>query len=201
MYQEIKYIGDIDVLEKMGRIKRRSSKEELELGRKRRERINSERREQIIVLYNKGISSSEMAKRFGVTIFVIENDINFLFKAGRIVDKKEKEKSIRTKEEEMYYNSMIKSIKLFIQKGEFNNVIEYIKMLKAEVKLTRLEIEKLDKLVELIIVRLYKEKNSLEDISKKLNMDEDIVRRYIDNNYSIPERSQKTDNRGLEEEK
>lgn len=199
MYQEIKYIGDIDVLEKMGRIKRRSSKEELELGRKRRERINSERREQIIVLYNKGISSSEMAKRFGVTIFVIENDINFLFKAGRIVDKKEK--SIRTKEEEMYYNSMIKSIKLFIQKGEFNNVIEYIKMLKAEVKLTRLEIEKLDKLVELIIVRLYKEKNSLEDISKKLNMDEDIVRRYIDNNYSIPERSQKTDNRGLEEEK
>ena len=199
MYQEIKYIGDIDVLEKMGRIKRRSSKEELELGRKRRERINSERREQIIVLYNKGISSSEMAKRFGVTIFVIENDINFLFKAGRIVDKKEKEKSIRTKEEEMYYNSMIKSIKLFIQKGEFNNVIEYIKMLKAEVKLTRLEIEKLDKLVELIIVRLYKEKNSLEDISKKLNMDEDIVRRYIDNNYSIPERSQKTDNRGLEE--
>lgn len=201
MYQEIKYIGDIDVLEKMGRIKRRSSKEELELGRKRRERINSERREQIIVLYNKGISSSEMAKRFGVTIFVIENDINFLFKAGRIVDKKEKEKSIRTEEEEMYYNSMIKSIKLFIQKGEFNNVIEYIKMLKAEVKLTRLEIEKLDKLVELIIVRLYKEKNSLEDISKKLNMDEDIVRRYIDNNYSIPERSQKTDNRGLEEEK
>lgn len=201
MYQEIKYIGDIDVLEKMGRIKRRSSKEELELGRKRRERINSERREQIIVLYNKGISSSEMAKMFGVTIFVIENDINFLFKAGRIVDKKEKEKSIRTKEEEMYYNSMIKSIKLFIQKGEFNNVIEYIKMLKAEVKLTRLEIEKLDKLVELIIVRLYKEKNSLEDISKKLNMDEDIVRRYIDNNYSIPERSQKTDNRGLEEEK
>lgn len=201
MYQEIKYIGDIDVLEKMGRIKRRSSKEELELGRKRRERINSERREQIIVLYNKGISSSEMAKRFGVTIFVIENDINFLFKAGRIVDKKEKEKSIITKEEEMYYNSMIKSIKLFIQKGEFNNVIEYIKMLKAEVKLTRLEIEKLDKLVELIIVRLYKEKNSLEDISKKLNMDEDIVRRYIDNNYSIPERSQKTDNRGLEEEK
>ena len=197
MYQEIKYIGDIDVLEKMGRIKRRSSKEELELGRKRRERINSERREQIIVLYNKGISSSEMAKRFGVTIFVIENDINFLFKAGRIVDKKEKEKSIRTKEEEMYYNSMIKSIKLFIQKGEFNNVIEYIKMLKAEVKLTRLEIEKLDKLVELIIVRLYKEKNSLEDISKKLNMDQDIVRRYIDNNYSIPERSQKTDNRGL----
>ena len=185
----------------MGRIKRRSSKEELELGRKRRERINSERREQIIVLYNKGISSSEMAKMFGVTIFVIENDINFLFKAGRIVDKKEKEKSIRTKEEEMYYNSMIKSIKLFIQKGEFNNVIEYIKMLKAEVKLTRLEIEKLDKLVELIIVRLYKEKNSLEDISKKLNMDEDIVRRYIDNNYSIPERSQKTDNRGLEEEK
>ena len=201
MYQEIKYIGDIDVLEKMGRIKRRSSKEELELGRKRRERINSERREQIIVLYNKGISSSEMAKMFGVTIFVIENDINFLFKAGRIVDKKEKEKSIRTKEEEMYYNSMIKSIKLFIQKGEFNNVIEYIKMLKAEVKLTRLEIEKLDKLVELIIVRLYKEKNSLEDISKKLNMDEDIVRRYIDNNYSIQERSQKTDNRGLEEEK
>lgn len=201
MYQEIKYIGDIDVLEKMGRIKRRSSKEELELGRKRRERINSERREQIIVLYNKGISSSEMAKRFGVTIFVIENDINFLFKAGRIVDKKEKEKSIRTKEEEMYYNSMIKSIKLFIQKGEFNNVIEYIKMLKAEVKLTRLEIEKLDKLVELIIVRLYKEKNSLEDISKKLNMDEDIVRRYIDNNYSIQERSQKTYNRGLEEEK
>ena len=201
MYQEIKYIGDIDVLEKMGRIKRRSSKEELELGRKRRERINSERREQIIVLYNKGISSSEMAKRFGVTIFVIENDINFLFKAGRIVDKKEKEKSIRTKEEEMYYNSMIKSIKLFIQKGEFNNVIEYIKMLKAEVKLTRLEIEKLDKLVELIIVRLYKEKNRLEDISKKLNMNEDIVRRYIDNNYSIPERSQKTDNRGLEEEK
>ena len=201
MYQEIKYIGDIDVLEKMGRIKRRSSKEELELGRKRRERINSERREQIIVLYNKGISSSEMAKRFGVTIFVIENDINFLFKAGRIVDKKEKEKFIRTKEEEMYYNSMIKSIKLFIQKGKFNNVIEYIKMLKAEVKLTRLEIEKLDKLVELIIVRLYKEKNSLEDISKKLNMDEDIVRRYIDNNYSIPERSQKTDNRGLEEEK
>lgn len=201
MYQEIKYIGDIDVLEKMGRIKRRSSKEELELGRKRRERINSERREQIIVLYNKGISSSEMAKRFGVTIFVIENDINFLFKAGRIVDKKEKEKSIRTKEEEMYYNSMIKSIKLFIQKGEFNNVIEYIKMLKAEVKLTRLEIEKLDKLVELIIVRLYKEKNSLEDISKKLNMDEDIVRRYIDNNYSIQERSQKTDNRGVEEEK
>lgn len=201
MYQEIKYIGDIDVLEKMGRIKRRSSKEELELGIKRRERINSERREQIIVLYNKGISSSEMAKMFGVTIFVIENDINFLFKAGRIVDKKEKEKSIRTKEEEMYYNSMIKSIKLFIQKGEFNNVIEYIKMLKAEVKLTRLEIEKLDKLVELIIVRLYKEKNSLEDISKKLNMDEDIVRRYIDNNYSIPERSQKTDNRGLEEEK
>ena len=201
MYQEIKYIGDIDVLEKMGRIKRRSSKEELELGRKRRERINSERREQIIVLYNKGISSSEMAKMFGVTIFVIENDINFLFKAGRIVDKKEKEKSIRTKEEEMYYNSMIKSIKLFIQKGEFNNVIEYIKMLKAEVKLTRLEIEKLDKLVELIIVRLYKEKNSLEDISKKLNMDEDIVRRYIDNNYSIQERSQKTDNRGVEEEK
>ena len=201
MYQEIKYIGDIDVLEKMGRIKRRSSKEELELGRKRRERINSERREQIIVLYNKGISSSEMAKMFGVTIFVIENDINFLFKAGRIVDKKEKEKSIRTKEEEMYYNSMIKSIKLFIQKGEFNNVIEYIKMLKAEVKLTRLEIEKLDKLVELIIVRLYKERNSLEAISKKLNMDEDIVRRYIDNNYSIPERSQKTDNRGLEEEK
>lgn len=201
MYQEIKYIGDIDVLEKMGRIKRRSSKEELELGRKRRERINSERREQIIVLYNKGISSSEMAKMFGVTIFVIENDINFLFKAGRIVDKKEKEKSIRTKEEEMYYNSMIKSIKLFIQKGEFNNVIEYIKMLKAEVKLTRLEIEKLDKLVELIIVRLYKEKNSLEDISKKLNMDEDIVRRYIDNNYSIQERSQKTYNRGLEEEK
>ena len=201
MYQEIKYIGDIDVLEKMGRIKRRSSKEELELGRKRRERINSERREQIIVLYNKGISSSEMAKMFGVTIFVIENDINFLFKAGRIVDKKEKEKSIRTKEEEMYYNSMIKSIKLFIQKGEFNNVIEYIKMLKAEVKLTRLEIEKLDKLVELIIVRLYKERNSLEDISKKLNMDEDIVRRYIDNNYSIQERSQKTYNRGLEEEK
>lgn len=201
MYQEIKYIGDIDVLEKMGRIKRRSSKEELELGRKRRERINSERREQIIVLYNKGISSSEMAKMFGVTIFVIENDINFLFKAGRIVDKKEKEKFIRTKEEEMYYNSMIKSIKLFIQKGKFNNVIEYIKMLKAEVKLTRLEIEKLDKLVELIIVRLYKEKNSLEDISKKLNMDEDIVRRYIDNNYSIQERSQKTDNRGLEEEK
>ena len=201
MYQEIKYIGDIDVLEKMGRIKRRSSKEELELGRKRRERINSERREQIIVLYNKGISSSEMAKMFGVTIPVIENDINFLFKAGRIVDKKEKEKSIRTKEEEMYYNSMIKSIRLFIQKGEFNNVIEYIKMLKAEVKLTRLEIEKLDKLVELIIVRLYKEKNSLEDISKKLNMDEDIVRRYIDNNYSIPERSQKTDNRGVEEEK
>lgn len=201
MYQEIKYIGDIDVLEKMGRIKRRSSKEELELGRKRRERINSERREQIIVLYNKGISSSEMAKRFGVTIFVIENDINFLFKAGRIVDKKEKEKSIRTKEEEMYYNSMIKSIKLFIQKGEFNNVIEYIKMLKAEVKLTRLEIEKLDKLVELIIVRLYKERNSLEAISKKLNMDEDIVRRYIDNNYSIQERSQKTYNRGLEEEK
>lgn len=201
MYQEIKYIGDIDVLEKMGRIKRRSSKEELELGRKRRERINSERREQIIVLYNKGISSSEMAKMFGVTIFVIENDINFLFKAGRIVDKKEKEKSIRTKEEEMYYNSMIKSIKLFIQKGEFNNVIEYIKMLKAEVKLTRLEIEKLDKLVELIIVRLYKEKNSLEAISKKLNMDEDIVRRYIDNNYSIQERSQKTYNRGLEEEK
>ncbi len=201
MYQEIKYIGDIDVLEKMGRIKRRSSKEELELGRKRRERINSERREQIIVLYNKGISSSEMAKMFGVTIFVIENDINFLFKAGRIVDKKEKEKSIRTKEEEMYYNSMIKSIKLFIQKGEFNNVIEYIKMLKAEVKLTRLEIEKLDKLVELIIVRLYKERNSLEAISKKLNMDEDIVRRYIDNNYSIQERSQKTYNRGLEEEK
>ena len=201
MYQEIKYIGDIDVLEKMGRIKRRSSKEELELGRKRRERINSERREQIIVLYNKGISSSEMAKMFGVTIFVIENDINFLFKAGRIVDKKEKEKSIRTKEEEMYYNSMIKSIKLFIQKGEFNNVIEYIKMLKAEVKLIRLEIEKLDKLVELIIVRLYKERNSLEAISKKLNMDEDIVRRYIDNNYSIQERSQKTYNRGLEEEK
>ena len=201
MYQEIKYIGDIDVLEKMGRIKRRSSKEELELGRKRRERINSERREQIIVLYNKGISSSEMAKMFGVTIFVIENDINFLFKAGRIVDKKEKEKSIRTKEEELYYNSMIKSIKLCIQKGEFNNVIEYIKMLKAEVKLTRLEIEKLDKLVELIIVRLYKEKNSLEGILKKLNMDEDIVRRYIDNNYSIPERSQKTDNRGLEEER
>ena len=201
MYQEIKYIGDIDVLEKMGRIKRRSSKEELELGRKRRERINSERREQIIVLYNKGISSSEMAKRFGVTIFVIENDINFLFKAGRIVDKKEKEKSIRTKQEQMYYNSMIKSIKLFIQKGEFNNVIEYIKMLKAEVKLTRLEIEKLDKLVELIIVRLYKERNSLEAISKKLNMDEDIVRRYIDNNYSIQERSQKTYNRGLEEEK
>ena len=201
MYQEIKYIGDIDVLEKMGRIKRRSSKEELELGRKRRERINSERREQIIVLYNKGISSSEMAKRFGVTIFVIENDINFLFKAGRIVDKKEKEKSIRTKEEEMYYNSMIKSIKLFIQKGEFNNVIEYIKMLKAEVKLTRLEIEKLDKLVELIIERLYKERNSLTAISKKLNMDEDIVRRYIDNNYSIQERSQKTYNRGLEEEK
>ena len=201
MYQEIKYIGDIDVLEKMGRIKRRSSKEELELGRKRRERINSERREQIIVLYNKGISSSEMAKMFGVTIFVIENDINFLFKAGRIVDKKEKEKSIRTKEEEMYYNSMIKSIKLFIQKGEFNNVIEYIKMLKAEVKLTRLEIEKLDKLVELIIVRLYKERNSLEAISKKLNMDEDIVRRYIDNNYSIQERRKKTYNRGLEEEK
>ena len=74
-------------------------------------------------------------------------------------------------------------------------------MLKAEVKLTRLEIEKLDKLVELIIVRLYKERNSLEAISKKLNMDEDIVRRYIDNNYSIQERSQKTYNRGLEEEK
>ena len=52
-----------------------------------------------------------------------------------------------------------------------------------------------------INTNLYKEKNSLEDISKKLNMDEDIVRRYIDNNYSIPERSQKTDNRGLEEEK
>ena len=151
MYQEIKYIGDIDVLEKMGRIKRRSSKEELELGRKRRERINSERREQIIVLYNKGISNSEMAKMFGVTIWVIENDINFLLKAGKISDKEEKEKGFRTKEEEIYYNSMIKSIKLFIQKGEFNNVIEYIKMLKSEVKLTKSETEKLDKLVELII--------------------------------------------------
>ena len=148
MYQEIKYIGDIDVLEKMGRIKRRSSREELVLGRKRRERINSERREQIIVLYNKGISNSEMAKMFGVTIWVIENDINFLLKAGKISDKEEKEKGFRTKEEEIYYNSMIKSIKLFIQKGEFNNVIEYIKMLKSEVKLTKSETEKLDKLVE-----------------------------------------------------
>lgn len=166
MYQEIKYIGDIDVLEKMGRIKRRSSREELVLGRKRRERINSERREQIIVLYNKGISNSEMAKMFGVTIWVIENDINFLLKAGKISDKEEKEKGFRTKEEEIYYNSMIKSIKLFIQKGEFNNVIEYIKMLKSEVKLTKSETEKLDKLVELIIVRLYKERNSLDDISK-----------------------------------
>lgn len=172
----------------------------MELGRKRRERITSERREQIIVLYNKGISSSKMAKMLGVTISVIEKDINFLFKAGRILDKKEEE-SIRTKEEEMYYSSMIRSIKLFIQKGEFNNVIEYIKMLKAEVKLTRLETEKLDKLVELIIVRLYKERNSLEAISKKLNIGEDIVRRYIDINYSMPERIQETDNKGPKEER
>lgn len=204
MYQEIKYIGDIDALEKVGRIKRRSSREELELEIKRRERITSERREQIIDLYNKGISTIQMARMFGVTISVIENDINFLFKAGKISNKKEKEgkeEASRSKEKELYYNCMIKSIKLFIQKGEFSNVVEYIKMLKTEVKLTKSEIEKLDKLVELIIVRLYKERNSLEDISKKLDIDEDIVRRCIDNNHSIPERIQETDNKGKKEER
>ena len=172
--------SDIEVLAEQGRVKKRTSGETLKLRKIRKKQATEEITEKILNLYNNGKTALEISEILEISISEVLNIIRNLKKVGKIVEKTEKaEENPRNKAEEMYYKSMLRSIKLFIKSGEFASVVRYVKTLNAEVKLSDKEKRDLNELLRLIVFRLRKEGNNIEAITDILKLDVATVERYL----------------------
>ena len=172
--------SDIEVLAEQGRVKKRTSGETLKLRKIRKKQATEEITEKILNLYNNGKTALEISEILEISISEVLNIIRNLKKVGKIVEKTEKaEENPRNKAEEMYYKSMLRSIKLFIKSGEFASVVRYVEVLNAEVKLTDKEKRDLNELLRLIVIRLSKEGNDIEAITDILKLDVATVEGYL----------------------
>ena len=172
--------SDIEVLAEQGRVKKRTSGETLKLRKIRKKQATEEITEKILNLYNNGKTALEISEILEISISEVLNIIRNLKKVGKIVEKTEEaEENPRNKAEEMYYKSMLRSIKLFIKSGEFASVVRYVEVLNAEVKLTDKEKRDLNELLRLIVIRLSKEGNDIEAITDILKLDVATVEGYL----------------------
>ena len=172
--------SDIEVLAEQGRVKKRTSGETLKLRKIRKKQATEEITEKILNLYNNGKTALEISDILEISISEVLNIIRNLKKVGKIVEKTEEaEENPRNKAEEMYYKSMLRSIKLFIKSGEFASVVRYVEVLNAEVKLTDKEKRDLNELLRLIVIRLSKEGNDIEAITDILKLDVATVEGYL----------------------
>ena len=172
--------SDIEVLAEQGRVKKRTSGETLKLRKIRKKQATEEITEKILNLYNNGKTALEISDILEISISEVLNIIRNLKKVGKIVEKTEEaEENPRNKAEEMYYKSMLRSIKLFIKSGEFASVVRYVEALNTEVKLSNKEKRDLNELLRLIVIRLSKEGNDIEAITDILKLDVATVEGYL----------------------
>ena len=172
--------SDIEVLSEQGKIKKRTSGETLKLRKVREKQENEEKINKILTLYNNGKTALEISEILEINLSEVLNTIRNLKRAGKITGETEKTKeNSRNKAEEMYYKSMLRSIKLFIKSGEFASVVGYVKTLNAEVKLSDKEKRDLNELLRLIVFRLRKEGNDIEAITDILKLDVATVEGYL----------------------
>lgn len=190
--------SDIEVLAEQGRIKKRSSGETLKPRKARKKQENEERIDEILTLYNSGKTALEISEILEINFSEVLNIIRNLKKAGKIAGETEKTKgNPRNKAEEMYYKSMLRSIKLFIKSGEFASVVSYVKALNAEVKLSDKEKRDLNELLRLIVIRLFKEGKSAQKIAGELDIDLATTKRII-TNFSEESKRKESVETGLE---
>ena len=155
---EIEIYKDIRALLKVGMIEDES-------------RINEkERKKQVLNLWETGGILSEISEKLGVDISVVMEELisSGLSKSsieeenGKRIElriKKFKEEANRNREEkrkcrekeqemEIYKNAMIRSIRLYYKKGDFERVREYIEELQNEVLFSDKERKELDTIME-----------------------------------------------------
>ena len=165
--------------------------------------ISEARRKQIVDLWNEGKTLGEISRSLGVNVNLIMEDLLGTGVSKESIEteeerreqeererkereererreqeererKKQKIRELRNKGEEAYYVMMLQKIKIYIVRQDFDKVLEYIKMIESEVKLSEEEKNYLNqiKMAMQKRIRIEAEKKRARLISKKEIEDE-----------------------------
>ena len=93
-------------------------------------------------------------------------------KRARLISKKEiEDEGQRNEAEEAYYKMMLKEIKNYIVRQDFDKVLEYIKVLEGEVKLSGEEKKNLNQIKKAIQGKVKSKRESVQMMVKKEGKD------------------------------
>ena len=146
--------------------------------------ISEARRKQIVDLWNEGKTLGEISRSLGVNVNLIMEDLLGTGVSKESIEteeerreqeererkereererKKQKIRELRNEAEEAYYKMMLKEIKNYIVRQDFDKVLEYIKVLEGEVKLSGEEKKNLNQIKKAIQGKVKSKRESTND--------------------------------------